>query len=104
MMRARESRATHHFSGAKAMWRAMFLGIGIYMMIAGAECMAVDRGFGGAAPSRRRRRTRSANTVAPESEGRSAGALDPLVPAFQRPLVVCLYSFTIPKRIGGGGK
>ena len=25
------------------MWRAFFLGIGVYLMIAGAECLAVDR-------------------------------------------------------------
>ena len=27
------------------MWRAFFLGIGIYLIIAGAECLAVDRVF-----------------------------------------------------------
>ena len=36
------------------MWRALFLGIGIYLMIAGAECLAVDRVVwrGGAEPRR----------------------------------------------------
>ena len=32
------------------MWRAFFLGIGVYLMIAGAECLAVDRVFWRMAP------------------------------------------------------
>jgi hypothetical protein len=80
------------------MWRAFFLGIGIYLMIAGGECLTVDRVF-----------WRNAAEPAP--------AAVPFVKAVSRPkdvapepwlpwcllstgAVVCLYSFTIPKRMG----
>ena len=82
------------------MWRALFLGIGVYLMIAGAECLAVDR-------------------VVWRTPSGSAGASPFQKPAILKPndfppapwvpwsllstgAVVCLYSFTIPKRMGGG--
>jgi hypothetical protein len=85
------------------MWRALFLGIGLYMMIAGAQCLAVDRVF-----------WRNVQEPAP-------AAVPLMKPAPPKPkefppapwvpwsllstgAVVCLYSFTIPKRMGGNAK
>jgi hypothetical protein len=82
------------------MWRAFFLGIGIYLMIAGAECLTVDR-------------------VVWRASAPPPSTILPLKPAAQKPqdfppapwvpwsllstgAVTCLYSFTIPKRMGGG--
>ena len=80
------------------MWRALFLGIGIYLMIAGAECLAVDRVVwrGGAEPA-----------PAALSFGSPAPKLKDIAPEPWLPwcllstgAVTCLYSFTIPKRMG----
>ena len=83
------------------MWRAFFLAIGIYSMILGLECLAVDRvdmrmheGGGAARPSPCRRRRR--------------GPAVQVIPAQWWPwsflstgAVICLYSFTIPRRVQG---
>jgi hypothetical protein len=82
------------------MWRAFFLGIGIYLMIAGAECLAVDRVFLRTTPD-------PAPSVIPFSKP-AAPKLKEFPPAPWVPwsllstgAVVCLYSFTIPRRMGG---
>ena len=83
------------------MWRAFFLGIGVYLMIAGAECLAVDRVY----------LANDAGTLASHHApfrsrpSRSQGFPPaPWVPwsLLSTGAVVCLYSFTIPKRMGGG--
>lgn len=81
------------------MWRAFFLAVGIYLLIAGAECLAVDKailnaqeepvpGFRalGSTSEAGRRREVAPPQWAPWSL-MSAGA------------VTILYSFTIPKRV-----
>jgi len=79
------------------MWRAFFLGIGIYMMIAGGECLTVDRVVwrGVAEPAT------IANPFKPAAKPRDA-APAPWLPwcLLSTGAVVCLYSFTIPKRMG----
>jgi hypothetical protein len=79
------------------MWRALFLGIGIYLMIAGAECLAVDRVTwrGGAEPPP----SAISFTSAPKPK---EAAPEPWLPwcLLSTGAVVCLYSFTIPKRMG----
>lgn len=86
----------------QAMWRALFLGIGIYMMIAGAQCLAVDRVVwrGGGEPAQ------SALSFGQSGAKPKEAVPEPWIPwcLLSSGAVVCLYSFTIPKRIGGGGK
>ena len=64
------------------MWRAFFLGIGVYLMIAGAECLAVDRVFWRMAPEPPPTLMSLDETGRPEVEGlspRSLGSLESLV-------------------------
>ncbi|MGA2256295.1 MAG: hypothetical protein ABSG53_16725 [Thermoguttaceae bacterium] len=82
------------------MWRAFFLGIGVYLMIAGAECLAVDRVFWRTTPEPATTiLTFPKPTVKPKDFPPA-----PWVPwsLLSTGAVVCLYSFTIPKRMGGG--
>ncbi len=61
------------------MWRALFLGIGVYLMIAGAECLAVDRVIW-RGPRARSGDDAFSETGAPETEGfppRPVGPLEP---------------------------
>ena len=82
------------------MWRAFFLGIGVYLMIAGAECLAVDRVFWRTTPE-------PAPTAIPFQKPAAPKPKDfppaPWVPwsLLSTGAVVCLYSFTIPARMGG---
>lgn len=81
------------------MWRAFFLGIGVYLMIAGGECLAVERVFWRAGPE-------PAPTAVPFQKPAAQKPKDfppaPWVPwsLLSTGAVVCLYSFTIPKRMG----
>ena len=84
------------------MWRAFFLAIGIFAMILGIECLGVDRVL---------LRIHDDPPVAiwPFDSQTQAGPNKQVVPAPWAPwsllsagAVVCLYSFTIPKRVGGG--
>lgn len=83
------------------MWRAFFLGVGIFLMILGAECLAVDTVY-----------TRLQGDPPPKSSPWD----NEVKPAPQRTLtpppwtpwslmstgaIVCLYSFTIPRRVAG---
>ena len=81
------------------MWRAFFLGIGIYLMIAGAECLTVDRVVWRVGPT-------PVDDFALEAGGAKAAGFSPApwVPwsLLSTGAVTCLYSFTIPKRMGGG--
>jgi hypothetical protein len=81
------------------MWRAFFLAIGVYMILFGLQCMTVDRvvlKFHDAPPA--------ANGLGEAK----AGPQKQFVPAAWVPwslmssgAVVCLYSFTIPRRVAG---
>ena len=88
--------------GSRNMWRAFFLGIGVYLIIAGAECLAVDRVSWRAAAE-------PAPAVIPFGKPAAQKAKDfpaPWVPwsLLSTGAVVCLYSFTIPQRMGGGSE
>ena len=67
--------------GSRNMWRAFFLGIGVYLMIAGAECLAVDRVFWRRRRSPRRRSIpfRSRPPRSRRISPRPLGPLEPLV-------------------------
>ena len=82
------------------MWRALFLGIGIYLMIAGAECLAVERvTWRTSGPVRN-----AVGLQKPATEQPKEFPPAPWVPwsLLSTGAVVCLYSFTIPRRMGGG--
>ncbi len=86
------------------MWRAFFLAIGLFLIIFGLECLAVERIH-----------LRIHDDPPPssglfDSEAKT-GPAKQFAPAPWMPwsilssgAVVCLYSFTIPRRMGGGGK
>ena len=81
------------------MWRAFFLGIGVYLMIAGAECLAVDRVVWRTTPD-------PAPTMLSFTKPAQKPKDFPPAPWVPWSLlstgaVVCLYSFTIPKRMVG---
>lgn len=97
------------------MWRAFFLALGITSVILGAECTIVDKLF-------LVERSRTAPAAAtgfkspiaiPGFSSKSPDQPDTNVREFPIPewapwclmsggVVVILYSFTIPKRVGGG--
>ena len=90
--------------GSRIMLRAFFLGIGLYLMIAGAECLMVDRVIWRTSPE-------PASTANPFQKSAGQKAKDfppaPWVPwsLLSTGAVVCLYSCTIPARMGNkGGK
>ncbi len=81
------------------MWRSFFLGVGVYLIIAGAECLAVDRVYWRNhedPPAAMNPFQRSATPAAKEFPPA------PWLPwsLLSTGAVVCLYSFTIPKRLG----
>jgi hypothetical protein len=77
------------------MWRSFFLAIGIYLIIAGAECLGVDRVY-------MRAQGEPAKTAAPAKPADQEFPPEPWLPwsLLSTGAVVCLYSFTIPKRLG----
>ncbi len=83
------------------MWRAMFLAIGFFIMIVGAECLAVET-------VRLKIREEPPAPVSPFDTETKEGSLCQLTPPPWAPwsllscgAVVCLYSFTIPRRVAG---
>jgi hypothetical protein len=83
------------------MWRAFFLGIGLYLLIAGAECLAVDR-VTFRTPAEPATTTSPISLSKPETAKPKDFPPAPWVPwsLMSTGAVVCLYSFTIPKRMG----
>jgi hypothetical protein len=84
------------------MWRAFFLAIGIYLIIFGLECLAVDRVFLKVhedPPPATAISMLKAQTEGPPKQFSPAG----WVPwsLISCGAVVCLYSFTIPRRMAG---
>lgn len=76
------------------MWRSLFLALGLTLMIIGAECLVVDSAVF----------AQSSSGVA----GQGAGSAQSVEPPDWAPwtlisagAVVCIYSFTIPKRVKG---
>ncbi|MGQ9576767.1 MAG: hypothetical protein ACUVUC_15780 [Thermoguttaceae bacterium] len=84
------------------MWRAFFLGFGIYVFLLGAQCLAVERFI-----LKARLPARASNTLLAEGEPKP-GPRRELVPKEYAPwilmstgAVVCGYSFTLPRRWNG---
>ena len=83
------------------MWRAMFLAIGFFVMLLGVECLGVER-------VTLKIRDEPPAPVSPfDTEPKTGAAradrpppLGPLESALLR-RVMCLYSFTIPRRVAG---
>ena len=83
------------------MWRALFLAVGFFVMILGVECLGVERvtlKMHDAPPA----------PVSPFDTESRTGAQKQIVPPPWAPwsllssgAVICLYSFTIPRRVSG---
>jgi hypothetical protein len=75
----------------KAMWRAFFLAVGAYCCVLGVEALAIEQAV--LKPSGQGQQVVPGKTITPPDWApwslMGAGA------------VVVLYSFTIPKRVGG---
>jgi hypothetical protein len=83
------------------MWRALFLAVGFFVMILGVECLGVER------VSLKVRDAPPAPTSPFDFESKE-GAAKQVVPPPWAPwsllasgAVMCLYSFTIPRRVAG---
>jgi len=83
------------------MWRAFFLAIGFFLMLLGVQCLGVER-----------MTLKMRDTPTPSNslfeEGPKVGAQKQIVPPPWAPwsllssgAVMCLYSFTIPRRVAG---
>jgi hypothetical protein len=84
------------------MWRAFFLAIGFFLMLFGMECLGVER-----------MNLKMRDPPPPKGglfdDETKEGAQKQLTPPDWAPwsllstgAVMCLYSFTIPKRVAGG--
>ena len=84
-----------------AMWRSLFLASGIFLMILGMECLGVES-------VRLKLREPPPAPVSPFDSPPDQGAMRVITPPPWVPwsllscgAVVCLYSFTIPRRVAG---
>jgi len=84
------------------MWRAFFLAIGVSLVILGAECLGLDK-------VTLRLREPPPPPVSPFDVEPKTGPQKQIIPPPWAPwslmasgMVVCLYSFTIPRRVNGG--
>lgn len=82
-----------------AMWRSLFLALGLTCLILGGECLVVERAV-------LARPLPQSSTVDGSSEGAPAISRRDIIPPEWAPwsllsagAVVILYSFTIPKRV-----
>jgi hypothetical protein len=83
------------------MWRAFFLAIGFFVIILGVECLGVERVY-------LKMRDDPPPPSSPFDTEPKVGAQKQLVPPPWAPwslmasgAVMCLYSFTIPRRVSG---
>jgi hypothetical protein len=83
------------------MWRAFFLAIAFFVLILGVECLGVER-------FTLKVRDEAPPPVSPFDMEAKQGALKEIVPPPWAPwslmasgAVMCLYSFTIPRRVSG---
>jgi hypothetical protein len=88
--------------GSQMMFRAFFLAIGFFLMLFGVECLGVER-------MNLKMRESPPAPVGPFDFEVKEGAQKQLTPPAWAPwsllstgAVMCLYSFTIPKRVAGG--
>ncbi|MFZ5833646.1 MAG: hypothetical protein ACOY3P_26460 [Planctomycetota bacterium] len=84
------------------MWRAFFLAIGAYLVILGGQFLVIDRAF-----FRAREDAPVANTLlaeSPQSTIQKTLTPPPWAPwtLLSTGAITCIYSFTLPKRVGGG--
>jgi hypothetical protein len=93
-----------HLSGGPIMWRAFFLAIGTYLVLLGAQCLGVEQFV-----LKSRDNDRTAQTVILDPDGSQAKAGRVIDPPPWAPwslmatgAVVCLYSFSIPRRMNSG--
>jgi len=84
------------------MWRAFFLAIGVSLIILGVECLGVEK-------IQLKSREAPPPPSSPMEEAPKVGPHKTISPPPWAPwslmstgAVVCLYSFTIPKRVAGG--
>jgi hypothetical protein len=83
------------------MWRALFLAVGFFVMILGVECLGVER-------VTLKMRDAPPAPVSPFDTESRTGAQKQIIPPPWAPwsllasgAVICLYSFTIPRRVSG---
>jgi hypothetical protein len=83
------------------MWRAFFLAIGIFLVILGIECLAVEKVY-------LKIHDEPQAQMNPFDPTPKEGAPKQLTPQNWHPwsllsigVVICLYSFTIPRRMQG---
>ncbi len=83
------------------MWRAFFLAIGVFLVILGVECLGVERVC-------LKVHDKPPAPVSPFDTEPSVGAQKTITPPPWAPwsllssgAVMCLYSFTIPRRVAG---
>jgi hypothetical protein len=69
------------------MWRALFLAVGLFMLVVGAECLAIDQA-----------------TINSAEQGKVNFAPPEWVPwtLISAGAVTMLYSFTLPQKFKGG--
>ena len=84
------------------MWRAFFLAVGIFLIILGLQCLGIDRAL------LKIHDDPPAAAVWPFDAQSKVGPNKQIVPPPWAPwslmstgAVVCLYSFTIPRRVSG---
>ena len=83
------------------MWRAFFLAIGVFLVILGVECLGVER-----VQSEDPRQAAGAR-LAVRHRGQRRGPKQIIPPPWapwsllSSGAVMCLYSFTIPRRVAG---
>ncbi len=83
------------------MWRSLFLAIGVYLLLAGVQCLGVDSAvlaFHDPPP-----KPTSFFEEAPRQGPKKTLVPPPWAPwsLMSTGAIVCLYSFTLPKRIRG---
>jgi hypothetical protein len=83
------------------MWRAMFLAMGFFLMIVGVECLGVES-------VRLKMHDAAPAPISPFDTEATEGPQRQITPPPWAPwsllscgAVVCLYSFTIPRRVAG---
>ena len=86
------------------MWRAFFLAIGAYLILLGAQCLGVEKFV--LKSGETAQATQAVIFEQGETQGARGKVVDPPPWApwslMATGAVVCLYSFSIPRRMNGG--
>lgn len=85
------------------MWRSLFLALGVYLCILGAECLVVEKFvFRPTGPVRVESSASFLTTAAPKPQTREYAPREWAPWSLMATgVIVCLYSVTLAKRIGG---